>query len=55
MARMAVLAWLLDSSSLQRHCKQRLRNFRTWHAIDLQRMGFAADWEQRAICQENTS
>lgn len=49
---LTVLAWLLDGISPQHHWKQRLKKLLTQHNIDLQRMGFPTDWQQRAIWQE---
>ena len=52
---LTVLAWLLDVISPQHHWKQRLKTLLTQHDIDLQRMGFPADWQQRAIWKEVTA
>lgn len=49
---LTVLAWLLDVISPQHHWKQRLKALLAQHAIDLQRMGFPADWAHRAVWQE---
>lgn len=51
---LTVLAWLLDCISPQHHWKQRLKALLARHGIDVQRMGFPAVWEQKAIWQENT-
>ena len=49
---LTVLAWLLDVISPLHHWKQRLKTLLAQHSIDLQRMGFPADWAQRALWQE---
>ena len=52
---LTVLGWLLDCINPRHHWKLSLKNLLAQHAIDLPRMGFPADWEQRAIWQESTS
>lgn len=49
---LAMLAWLLDVICPGHHWKQRLKAVLAQHAVDPQRMGFPAGWEQMPIWVE---